>query len=121
MHHEQSNQHLDASQRRDLCVIASGYANIETSPGRSSMPRLDTLFLKRCLLIATCLGLLFAGSTLRAAAQDDPFDDSSADPIKLFERGQGAHARGDLEKALAFYEQALKVKPEFPEAEFQRG
>src|SRR6185369_8779581 len=25
------------------------------------------------------------------------------------------------EKALAFYEQALKVRPEFPEAEFQRG
>ena len=32
-----------------------------------------------------------------------------------------AHARGELEKALAFYEQALKVRPEFPEAEFQRG
>jgi superkiller protein 3 len=121
MHHEQSNQHLDASQRRDLCVIASGYANIETSPDRSSMPRLDTLFLKRWLLIAICSGLLFAGSTPRATAQDDPFDDSAADPIKLFERGQSAHARGDLEKALAFYEQALKVKPEFPEAEFQRG
>jgi len=68
-----------------------------------------------------CFGLLFAGSTLRAAAQDDPFGDSAADPIKLFERGQSAHARGDLEKALDFYEQALKVKPDFPEAEFQRG
>jgi tetratricopeptide (TPR) repeat protein len=68
-----------------------------------------------------CFGLLFAGSTLHVAAQDDPFGDSAADPIKMFERGQSAHARGDLEKAITFYEQALKVKPEFPEAEFQRG
>jgi len=85
------------------------------------MQRLNTSFLKRFLLIATCSGLLFAGSTLRATAQTDEFGDSAADPIKLFERGQSAHARGDLEKALEFYEQALKVKPEFPEAEFQRG
>jgi len=55
------------------------------------------------------------------AQTDDLFGDSGADPIKLFERGQGAHARGELEKALAFYEQALKVRPEFPEAEFQKA
>ena len=86
------------------------------------MLRVNSSFLKRFLLIATCLGLLLAGSTLRATAQtDDPFGDSAADPIKLFERGQSAHARGDLQKAIEFYEQALKVKPDFPEAEFQRG
>jgi tetratricopeptide (TPR) repeat protein len=49
------------------------------------------------------------------------FGDDAADPVRLFERGQSAHARGELEKALGFYEQALKVRPEFPEAEFQRG
>ena len=85
------------------------------------MRQLNTSFLKSFLLIATCFGLLFSGSTLRAVAQDDPFGDSAADPIKLFERGQSAHSRGDLEKAIDFYEQALKVKPDFPEAEFQRG
>ena len=85
------------------------------------MQRLNTSILKKILLIVTCFGLLFAGSNLRANAQDDPFGDSAADPIKLFERGQSAHARGDFEKALDFYQQALKVKPEFPEAEFQRG
>jgi tetratricopeptide (TPR) repeat protein len=85
------------------------------------MQRLNTSILKKILLIATCFGMLFAGPTLRANAQDDPFGDSAADPIKLFERGQSAHARGDFEKALDFYQQALKVKPEFPEAEFQRG
>jgi tetratricopeptide (TPR) repeat protein len=49
------------------------------------------------------------------------FGDDAADPVRLFERGQSAHARGELEKALEYYEQALKVRPEFPEAEFQRG
>ncbi len=85
------------------------------------MQRLNLLVRKRFLPIAACLALLLAGSALRAAAQDDPFGDSAADPIRMFERGQSAHARGELEKAIAFYEQALKVKPEFPEAEFQRG
>ena len=85
------------------------------------MLRLNNSFLKSFPAVAICFGLLFAGSTLRATAQDDPFGDSAADPIKLFERGQSAHARGDLQKAIEFYEQALKVKPEFPEAEFQRG
>ena len=85
------------------------------------MQRVNLSLLKRFLPIATCLGLLFAGSSLRVAAQDDPFGDSAADPIRMFERGQSAHARGEWEKAITFYEQALKVKPEFPEAEFQRG
>jgi tetratricopeptide (TPR) repeat protein len=66
--------------------------------------------------------VLLFGTSLTARAQtDDPFFDSDADPIKLFERGQSAHARGDIEKALALYEQALKVRPEFPEAEFQKA
>ena len=55
------------------------------------------------------------------AQTEDAFGDSAADPVKLFERGQNAHARGELEKAVEFYEQALKVRPEFPEAEFQKG
>ncbi len=40
---------------------------------------------------------------------------------KLFERGQDAHAAGKLAEALKFYEEALKLNPEFPEAEYQRG
>ncbi|HEX6043042.1 MAG TPA: tetratricopeptide repeat protein [Pyrinomonadaceae bacterium] len=86
------------------------------------MSNLNASFLKRLLLIATCFGLLFAGSTMRLAAQtEEAFGDAAADPIRLFERGQGAHARGELEKAIGFYEQALKVRPEFPEAQFQIG
>jgi tetratricopeptide (TPR) repeat protein len=56
-----------------------------------------------------------------AAGQTDEFGESSGDPIKLFERGQDAHAKGDYKLALEFYEEAIKLRPEFPEAEFQRG
>lgn len=75
------------------------------------------------LLITSALSVaLLAGIAATSKAQtDDLFGDSGADPVKLFERGQSAHARGELEKALAFYEQALKVRPEFPEAEFQKA
>jgi len=80
------------------------------------------LFLSWRAVSAAALFLLLAFALpLQSQAQTDDFGDSAADPIKLFERGQNAHARGDLEKALDFYEQALKVRPEFPEAEFQKG
>jgi tetratricopeptide (TPR) repeat protein len=47
--------------------------------------------------------------------------DGEDDPVKLFERGQDAHARNDYKAAIEFYEAAIKLKPEFPEAEFQRA
>ena len=52
-----------------------------------------------------------------AFAQSD--DDN--DPAKLFEKGQDAHAKNDLKGAIELYDAALKLKPEFPEAEFQRA
>ena len=86
------------------------------------MSELDTSFWKRVLLIATCLALLSSASSVHVAAQTvETFGDDATDPVRLFERGQSAHARGEFEKALGFYEQALRVRPEFPEAQFQRG
>ncbi len=73
---------------------------------------------KRVLLVATALALFCVASPAQTV---EAFGDDATDPVRLFERGQGAHARGELEKAISFYEQALKVRPEFPEAEFQRG
>jgi len=84
------------------------------------MSELSASFWKRVVLVAACLGLLSVCANVPAQTVD-VFGDDAADPVRLFERGQSAHARGDLEKALGYYEQALKVRPEFPEAEFQRG
>lgn len=71
-------------------------------------------------VFAAALVLLLGSSSLTRAQTEDAFGDG-ADPVKLFERGQTAHARGDLLKALEFYEEAIKVRPEFAEAEFQKG
>jgi tetratricopeptide (TPR) repeat protein len=56
-----------------------------------------------------------------AVAQSDDQTNGEIDPVKLFERGQDAHARNDLKKAIEFYDAAIKLKPEFAEAEFQRA
>jgi tetratricopeptide (TPR) repeat protein len=55
------------------------------------------------------------------AQGDEEVGDGEADPIKLFERGQDAHARGNLQLAAQLYAEAIKLRPEFPEAEYQRA
>jgi tetratricopeptide (TPR) repeat protein len=47
--------------------------------------------------------------------------DDETDPVKLFEKGQDAHAKNDLKHAIELYDAAIKLRPEFPEAEFQRA
>ena len=67
------------------------------------------------LIIVLC-PILF--SVPGAAAQTNVGQD---DPVKLFERGQDAHAKSDFKTAIEFYDAAIRLKPEFPEAEFQRA
>lgn len=88
------------------------------------LPRLSNViwFWAGCALVAAALLTMTHLCAYRTAAQtEDAFSDSAADPVKLFERGQTAHARGDLLKALELYDEAIKVRPEFAEAEFQKG
>ncbi len=66
------------------------------------------------------LALLVCSATA-VSAQGDELSDDEGDPVKLFNRGQDAHAKKDYELALEFYEQAVKLRPEFPEAEFQKA
>ncbi len=69
-----------------------------------------------------CLALsLISAATIARSQTEDLMGDNAADPVKLFERAQTAHARGDLERALALYRETIKIRPEFPEAEFQLG
>jgi tetratricopeptide (TPR) repeat protein len=75
----------------------------------------------RSVVFAAALILVLGCNHLTPAQTEDAFGDAAADPVKLFERGQAAHAHGDLLKALEFYEEAIRVRPEFSEAEFQRG
>jgi tetratricopeptide (TPR) repeat protein len=82
----------------------------------------------QAIVMISSTALLVACANLASAQTEDALGDGAADPVKLFEQAQNAHARGDLtrnlefyKQALAYYEEAIKVKPEFPEAEFQMG
>src|SRR4029077_4583138 len=90
-------------------------------PGRHLVLEMQYSAWQKYSIAAACAILLLATLGRQVNAQDDAFGDAAADPVKLFERGQNAHAKGNFEQALEFYEQAVKVKPDFPEAEFQRG
>jgi tetratricopeptide (TPR) repeat protein len=72
------------------------------------------------VIILLTLALLCASPAYAQITPNDnePEDD---DPIKLFQQGQDAHESGNLERALQLYEQAIKLQPEFPEAEYQRA
>lgn len=80
-----------------------------------SPPRSRHSYLWALALLFVCLCF-----QLVPAQTEDPTD-GETDPVKLFERGQNAHAKGELARALALYEGAIKLRPEFPEAEYQRG
>lgn len=72
------------------------------------------------LAILFALALLCASLAHAQTTSDDPETDED-DPVQLFQQGQDAHEAGDLNRALEFYERALKVRPDFPEAEYQRA
>src|SRR5262245_12410927 len=73
------------------------------------------------LLFSAFLLLIVAFAGQQAIAQSDDPTNGEIDPIKLFERGQDAHAKGNTKLAIQLYEAAIKLRPEFPEAEFQRA
>src|SRR5256885_7580483 len=77
-------------------------------------------FLSRTF-IACLLAFLFTlccVSLTRAQTSDAPDTD---DAVNLFQRGQDAHEKGELARALELYEAAIRLRPEFPEAEYQRA
>ena len=73
---------------------------------------------QRKILLFVLLGLSVFLFTSICPAQET---DENTDPVKIFYQGQEAHEKGDLQTALKLYDEALKVLPEFPEAEYQRG
>ena len=58
---------------------------------------------------------------MAAAAVPAQSDDTSAQAVALFQKGQDAHEKGELASAVDLYRKALDLFPEFPEAELQLG
>ncbi len=63
--------------------------------------------------------LMFAFSTVVFSQEDS--EENTQKAIQLFNQGQDAHEKGDFSGAVKLYDEALKLIPEFPEVEFQRG
>ncbi|MEO8648196.1 MAG: tetratricopeptide repeat protein [Acidobacteriota bacterium] len=59
-----------------------------------------------------------AAAAFSVVAQEDS-DDRSGEAIALFNQAQDAHEKGELDKAIAGYQKALTIIPQFPEAELQ--
>lgn len=76
----------------------------------------------RTRLVAFALAFFVAlvCAQAKAVAQDD-FEDDAADPVKLFNKGQDAHAKKKYEQAIELYDEALKLRPDFAEVEFQKA
>jgi tetratricopeptide (TPR) repeat protein len=72
-------------------------------------------FLVQCGLFVCVIAAAVSVTSAQTSALDQD------DPVKLFERGQDAHAKNDFKTAIEFYDAAIRLKPEFPEAEFQRA
>jgi len=138
MHQDERNQHLSHCIGPNLVNADFGrgefcHVKIEISSGVSCLASLCFVLMSDRLPNRTCpwscyrfclaapLLLVLGFNSVTRAQTEDAFGDGAADPVKLFERGQNAHAHGDLLKALEFYQEAIKVRPEFSEAEFQRG
>src|SRR5215211_2555389 len=64
---------------------------------------------------------LLCALTARAQTTSDEEGEVADEAVQLFHQGQDAHAAGDLARALELYDRAIKLKPEFPEAEYQRA
>ena len=69
--------------------------------------------------LGACLWL-FAGNFPAQTPLVD-FGAAAGDAGKLFELGQDYHERNQLAQALACYDEALKLREEFPEADYQRA
>src|SRR5678816_3803473 len=54
-----------------------------------------------------------------AVAQDS--SDTGDDAVAVFNQGQDAQEKGDLQIAIELNQKALKIVPDFPEAELQLG
>ena len=74
--------------------------------------------IRAAVLLALALLCAF---TARAQTTEDEEGYGPDDAVQLFQQGQDAHGAGDLARALELYEQAIKLRPEFPEAEYQRA
>ncbi len=76
---------------------------------------------RRPILSALALFLFLFSANVFAQETKQNNVAGQKDAAQIFNQGQDAHEKGDYKIAVKFYDEAIKLAPEFPEAEFQRG
>ena len=84
----------------------------------SSIPKVFCGRITAVFALATLTTAIIFSTAIVAKAQGNTAAD---DPVALFNKAQEIHEKGDLAGAIQLYDKALKIMPEFPEAEYQRG
>src|SRR6476620_8626580 len=79
---------------------------------------MDLLFSQRRIFVLIFSLLFSISAASHILAQENGGSD---DAVAVFNQGQDAHEKGDLKTAIELYQKALKIIPEFPEAEYQLG
>ncbi len=80
---------------------------------------MDLLFSRHRIFVFVLILFCGISTAFNAAAQEGATE--SDDAVAIFNQGQDAHEKGDLKTAIELYQKALKIIPEFPEAEYQLG
>jgi tetratricopeptide (TPR) repeat protein len=70
--------------------------------------------------LAALLMSVMLTAVVAVRPQEEP-SDTTSQAIALFDQGQDEHAKRNFGQAIEFYDKALKILPEFAEAEFQKG
>jgi len=76
---------------------------------------------ERCFYHAKTFAMLLAFVLAFQAFAIAQTDAEPQDAVATFNRAQDLHEKGDLNSAIELYRRALKIIPEFPEAEYQCG
>lgn len=74
---------------------------------------------RRAIAAALLCFSFFVFASPTVFGQDD--EDTSQDPVVIFNEAQDIHEKGDLSAAIKLYDKAIALTEGFPEAEYQKG
>src|SRR5262249_17639956 len=101
--------------------MIAAFVNSEVNEMEMSSARTASLILIGvCLAASSAFAQPGRGKPPAKAVESDS-NDPSKQAAALFEAGQNAHQKGELEKAVELYGEALGRDPSLWQAEFQRG
>src|SRR5262249_38567950 len=103
--------------RAMIAAVVSFRGEIKMSSARTA----GLIFIAICLAVSSTIAQQQRRGKPPAKTAEVEEKDQSEKAAELFQAGQNAHQKGELEKAVELYGEALKHDPSLWQAEFQRG